>query len=157
MKDPVSISRLALLHPKVKESFQHFIEDAEQATGRTFRIVQGLRTFAEQEAIYEQGRTKPGRIVTYSPAGASYHNYGLAVDIAPIIYDANNKPKDLDWSFNFAKLEPIGAKYGITWGGRFPSPDKDHFEKKCGGNWRDYLHKYQAKDFMPGTQYVNIQ
>ena len=152
MKDQTSKPRLELLHPDVRADFEAFITDAENALGLTLRIVQGLRTFPEQDAIYAQGRTKPGSIVTYSPAGASYHNYGLAVDFVPI--DAAGKP---DWNYDFKKIAPFGDKYEITWGGNFPKPDLDHFEKKMGFNWRDLLHKYQAKDFLPGTTYVNLK
>lgn len=42
--------------------------------------VRGLATFAEQNALYAQGRTKPGRIVTNARGGQSYHNFGLAFD-----------------------------------------------------------------------------
>lgn len=44
--------------------------------------VSGLRSFVTQEALYVQGRTKPGDIVTWARPGLSYHNYGLATDWA---------------------------------------------------------------------------
>lgn len=149
MKDQTSIQRIAQLHPDVREGFQNFITDAENALNITIRIVQGLRTFAEQDALYAQGRTKPGNIVTYSPAGTSYHNYGLAVDVVPI--DETGK---MNWNYDFKKLVPFAEKYGITWGGNFPHPDLDHFENKKGFNWRDLLHKRQINDFILGTDYV---
>lgn len=152
MKDQHSIAAVALLHPKVREMFTGFITDAETALGITLRVVQGLRTFPEQQAIYEQGRTKPGPIVTKAQAGESYHNYGLAVDIVPLI----NGGKDLDWNYKFSELEPFALPYGITWGGHFSSPDLDHFENKLGHNWRDLLAMHKAGNFIEGTTYVNI-
>jgi hypothetical protein len=44
--------------------------------------VQGVRTFAEQDALYAQGRTRKGLRVTNAKGGQSYHNYGLAADCA---------------------------------------------------------------------------
>lgn len=152
MRDAHSIPLIALLHPKVRASFQAFIEASEEKYNITIRIVQGLRTFAEQDAIYQQGRTTPGKIVSNAPAGSSYHNYGLAVDIVPL------NGHTMDWDYDFGKWAPIAAQYKITWGGNFPGTfkDYDHFENKCGLNWRDLLKKRQAKDFIPGTEYVNI-
>lgn len=49
-----------------------------------------LRSDAEQDALYAQGRTKPGKIITNARAGQSAHNYGLALDFVPMI---NGKPE----------------------------------------------------------------
>jgi peptidoglycan LD-endopeptidase CwlK len=154
MRDKISIQRLQLLHPKVRSIFQGFIEDAENGLNLTIRITQGLRTFAEQEEIYEQGRSKPGKIVTWSPPGTSYHNYGLAIDVVP--YDEDGV--FLNWNFDYTKLYDYSNKYKLTWGGNFPSGKKDidHYENTFGINWRELLHKYNTKDFIAGTTYVNI-
>lgn len=152
MRDAHSIPLIAQLHPKVRADFQAFIEACEEKYDITIRIVQGLRTFAEQDAIYQQGRSKPGKIVSNAPAGSSYHNYGLAVDVVPIDNSI------MGWDYDFKKWAPLGVPFKITWGGDFPGTfkDYDHFEKKLGYNWRDLLKKYEAKDFIAGTEYVNI-
>ena len=54
-----------------------------------------LRTFAEQDALYAEGRTAPGHIVTWAQAGQSPHNFGLAFDMVPLrngkpVWDAND-------------------------------------------------------------------
>ena len=88
---------------------------------------QGLRTIAEQNALYEQGRTKPGNIVTNAKGGSSYHNYGLAIDLVQMIDGKVN------WNFDYKKLKPYADKYGIVWGGTFKSiVDKPHFEISFG-------------------------
>ena len=46
-------------------------------------VVEGVRTKERQAALYAQGRTKPGRIVTWTLK--SKHIDGLAVDLAPYI------------------------------------------------------------------------
>lgn len=152
MRDIHSVAKIALLHPKWRADAQLFIEDIEDAFDITVCIVQGLRTFAQQQAIYDQGRTTPGPVVTKAQAGQSYHNYGIAVDLCP--FKATGV--DLDWEYDFSQWLPYAKKYNITWGGSFPSPDRDHWENKYGYNWRSLLAMYQAAKFIPGTQYVDI-
>jgi peptidoglycan L-alanyl-D-glutamate endopeptidase CwlK len=155
MRDVHSEAKINLLHPKVRECFTDFINDAENSLSISLCIVQGMRTFAEQQAIYNQGRTTPGEIVTWSPPGSSYHNYGLAIDVCPF---KTGSTEELDWGYDFSKLKPYSEKHGLTWGGDFPKGmiDTDHFENKLGYNWRTLLHDYNAKDFIPGTTFVNI-
>ena len=44
-------------------------------------VFEGIRTPVRQAYIYDQGRTRPGSIVSYAEAWHSYHQYGLAVDM----------------------------------------------------------------------------
>lgn len=150
MKDAISIDRLNLLHPKVIPIFKKFIEDAETGLGITLRIAQGLRTIDEQNALYAQGRTAKGNIVTNAKGGSSYHNYGMAVDLLRM------DGKAADWNYDMKKLLPY-MPAGMVWGGNFKSiKDKPHFEFTFGNNWKVLLAKYNAKDFISGTTYVNI-
>lgn len=154
MRDPSNTARIILLHPKVAGLFQQFIEEAEEKLDLTIYVVSTLRSFEEQQQEYNKGRSAPGPIVTWSPPGSSYHNYGLAADICPFKKGSHG----LDWNYDFGKLAKIAAEYGIAWGGNFPigKKDPDHFENKMGYNWRDLLHKHDHKDFIAGTTYVNL-
>jgi len=53
-------------------------------TGYEWFVIQGRRTIAEQDRLYEKGRTAPGNKVTNAKGGQSPHNFGLAVDMVPI-------------------------------------------------------------------------
>jgi peptidoglycan L-alanyl-D-glutamate endopeptidase CwlK len=88
MRDAISIARVKLLHPAVRDEVARLIGaiEATWPVNMAIRIVQGLRTIDEQNALYAQGRTKPGNKVTNAKGGSSYHNYGLAVDFA-LLYD----------------------------------------------------------------------
>lgn len=154
MRDPANIPRINLLHPKVAPLFRQFIEASEEKLDITIYVVSTLRTFQEQREDYAKGRTAPGSIVTWSPPGTSYHNYGLAADVCPF----KTASHELNWDYDFSKLAAIASEYGITWGGNFPvgKKDPDHFENKMGYNWRELLHKYNAGDFIAGTHYVNL-
>lgn len=170
MKDTISIARVEDLHPKIRTEIRSLIDTAEAALGpyAAIRIVQGLRTFPEQQALYDQGRTKPGNRVTNSKAGQSYHNYGLAIDFA-ILYDKdkNGKFESLSWDL-LADMDKDGQKdwdevvavfeaANYVWGGRFHSiQDNPHFERTFGLNWRVLLKRYTDKDFIPGSTYVHL-
>jgi len=169
MRDSISIARVNSLHPKIRQEVHDLIEKAEsKMPGVAVRIVQGYRTFAEQDALYAQGRTKPGNIVTNSKAGQSYHNYGLAIDFALLSDKDNNgtyetmswdtlKDFDKDGESDWMEVVNVFEEAGYTWGGRFHSiKDQPHFEKNFGINWRQLLEKYNAKHVIPGTNYVNI-
>lgn len=162
MRDTHSLPLIAQLHPKVRQDFQDFIEECESCFDITLRIVQGFRSFAEEDALYAKGRTVKGDnagpghpmgdVVTNSRGGQSYHNYGLAVDI--VVIEGNKE----NWKAGYMRYANIGAQWNITWGGNFNGSfkDYDHFESKCGHTWHDLLPKYQAKDFISGTEYVNL-
>lgn len=170
MRDTISIPRIETLHPKIRSTVKYLIEAAETKLGpkAAIRIVQGLRTFAEQDALYAQGRTKPGNRVTNSKGGQSYHNYGLAVDFA-ILYDKDNNGSfeamswdtkldaNHDGEADWMEVVDVFEADNFTWGGRFHSiVDQPHFEQTFGFNWRYMLSLYNKKYFINGTQYINI-
>lgn len=151
MRDKISETRIKLLHPAVREIFTQFIEEAEEALDVTLRIVQGLRTIDEQNALYAQGRTKPGNKVTNAKGGASFHNYGLAIDLVEL------KAGKANWNFKYELLLPFAQKYNLVWGGHFKSiVDKPHFELTFGYGWKQLLEKHNKKQFISGTQYVQL-
>ena len=80
--DSATIERISILHPSIRNEVSKIINECDAAlTGRAkVRITQGLRTFEEQQKLYNQ-RPK----VTNAKAGQSVHNYGFAVDICLII------------------------------------------------------------------------
>jgi len=152
-----SLVQIQTLHPKLRDTALLAYNEAVKATpvGVHPIITQGLRTFAESDKLYAQGRTAPGEIVTNAKAGQSYHNYGLAVDFALVI---NGKTTWNEKDPNWITVVNIFKKYGFTWGGDFAGKFKDypHLEQKFGHNWKDLLVLYNAGTFIPGTTYVQI-
>ena len=47
-------------------------------------VTSTLRDNESQNALYAQGRTTPGKIVTNAKAGYSWHNFACAVDVVPL-------------------------------------------------------------------------
>ncbi|WP_447635511.1 M15 family metallopeptidase [Flavobacterium microcysteis] len=136
--DKYTKQRIEKLHPTVREEVTKVIEECDTAlTGRAkIRVTQGLRTFEEQDALYAQGRTKPGKKVTNAKAGQSIHNYGFAVDICLIIdgkeasWDTK-KDWDNDRIADWYECVKIFAKNGWEWGGNWKTfKDMPHFEKR---------------------------
>ena len=62
-------------------------QEACQALPFDVIVVEGVRTIQRQRDLYAQGRTKPGKVVTWTMN--SKHIDGLAVDLAP--YDHATK------------------------------------------------------------------
>ena len=80
---------ITLCHPRLQKIAAAWIK-ACAVEGITVAISETLRTAAEQDALYAQGRTKPGNIVT-NAKGSSYksqHQWGIAFDF--------NLKKDVD-------------------------------------------------------------
>lgn len=133
-----SAARLNGLHPTVKKAAELLIINAYNR-GVPIVITQGLRTIAEQNAIYEQGRSKPGNIVTQVRGGYSYHNYGLAIDFALLMPDGKNvswdmrRDGDFDKTFDWFEVAEEGKKLGFEWGGDWTSfKDYPHFQMTFG-------------------------
>jgi peptidoglycan L-alanyl-D-glutamate endopeptidase CwlK len=109
-----SRQRLSKVHPELAKRTTALIQ-ALAKKGHTTEVVQGLRTFAEQDALYAKGRTKPGQIVTNAKGGQSNHNFGLAVDLAPFVA---GKPQWNDKA-GFIRIGAEAAKHGLEWGGNW--------------------------------------
>jgi peptidoglycan L-alanyl-D-glutamate endopeptidase CwlK len=158
MRDKISEQRAKLLHPKVRDEVKQLIENAEAGlpANMAVRIVQGLRTIDEQNALYAQGRTKPGNIVTNAKGGSSFHNYGLAIDFAILTdKDGNGSFEDLSWDIkrdndkdgtaDWLEVVKVFEAAGWSWGGKWSSiKDYPHLEKTFGYTWRQLLEKYNS-------------
>ena len=124
------------LHPLVDMKRVDLIKLAE-LKGIRLITTSGLRTFAEQDALYAKGRTSPGSVVTNARAGESWHNYGVAFDVAfddgkgvPTWeeYDMNGNGID-DWD----EIGKIGVSIGLEWGGNWKEfLDRPHFQYTFG-------------------------
>lgn len=121
-----TVARLELLHPRVKLKGQQHCQLAA-LKGIDLEISQGLRTWPEQAALYAQGRTTPGLIVTHAKPGQSYHQFGLAYDIALVTAGG------LDWSGTdelWVEAIALGQSLGLTAGAEWHGvqQDRPHFQ-----------------------------
>lgn len=111
-----SLDRLTGVNEKMVSVVKRAIEISEV----DFMVVEGVRTLKRQEELYAQGRTKPGKIVTWTMK--SKHIDGLAVDIAPVNPDGSINWNDLkkfdkmaDAMFLASKELGITIRHGADW------------------------------------------
>jgi len=138
--DSVSENNIEKLHPKVRNKAREFINRVEKELGIKLRATSTLRTYAEQDKLYAQGRTTGGGIVTKAKGGQSNHNFGTALDVVPIVNgsaDWNSK----DWD----KISVVGKAVGFNWGGDWKGfVDKPHYEMTFGNSLAQLRQKYES-------------
>lgn len=82
-----------------------------QELGISIKIISGLRTYAEQDELYAQRRTKnkDKNIVTNAQGSYSNHNFGIAFDIG--IFEGN---KYLESSSKYKVVGALGTQLGLN-------------------------------------------
>ena len=103
-----SLSELA---PKVERAAIAAVAECG-ASGWPVLVTCTYRTGAEQDALYAQGRTKPGPKVTNAKAGQSFHQYRVALDLYPLV---NGKPDFSGKHPNWHKIAAVFKKHGFEW------------------------------------------
>ncbi len=94
------------------------------ANGIDIKIISGTRTYAEQDALYAHGRTKPRKKVTNARGGYSSHNFGIAFDVG--VFSGR---KYLGNSPKYKAAGALGMDLGLEWGGNWTSiVDQPHFQ-----------------------------
>jgi len=134
-----------LLHPELKPKALRLVELAK-AKGIDIVISQTWRTKAEQDALYAQGRTRSGNIVTNTKYPYSLHCWGVAFDIAVIVNGKAN------WSAKYYDIVgPLGESLGLEWGGRWKSfVDRPHFQLP-GFKAAELIKKYSSPEAFKKT------
>lgn len=112
------------LHPRLQEKVSD-LQKLCKNNGLIIGIGECLRTVAEQEELYAQGRTKPGNIVT-NARGTSYssqHQWGIAFD-----FYRNDGTGAYNESENFfERVGSLAKSIGLGWGGDWASiKDRPH-------------------------------
>lgn len=121
--DERSERAISTLLPEVQPYARALVTQAATA-GITIKVICGTRTFEEQEALYAQGRTVPGPIVTHARGGESNHNFGIAFDIGVWEHGAY-----VPESPAYAAVGALGTGLGLEWGGHWKSiRDEPHFQ-----------------------------
>jgi peptidoglycan L-alanyl-D-glutamate endopeptidase CwlK len=117
--DMPMICDLSALHPYFRDKIIELIANCREK-GIELAVVETYRTVAKQNE-YKQ----LGKIYTRSSGGRSRHQYGLAVDVVPVIDAVPSWHNEVVWK----KVGVIGEKLGLRWGGRWRHPyDPGHFE-----------------------------
>lgn len=114
------------LHPAMRPLVDLWLARCK-AAGLEVLVTCTYRPQAEQDELYAQGRTKPGKMVTWTRS--SFHSAkhrgepgSLAVDFVPL---SGGKPS---WSASDPAWQKVGAiaeEAGLNWGGRWLAGKRD--------------------------------
>lgn len=117
----------------VHEDLTKVVKQAIKVSTVDFCVVEGLRSVDRQKKLYAQGRTAPGKIVTWTML--SRHLSGHAVDLGAIVNGVLSY--DEKWYTQIANAmlgSAASLNVPLKWGGTFrdkngkPTPDLMHFE-----------------------------
>lgn len=135
----ITRERIATLKPDFAQRVKFWLIECQHA-GINVYVYCGRRTAREQEELYEQGRSKPGRIVTRARAGQSFHNYGRAIDWVPLV----PAPKgggllEAGWdrTLIYARAQKLAEKFQL----RALSWETPHLEDGQFKNWQELAKK----------------
>ena len=137
--DPISEARLQSVMPQLAAKVRQMAEIlALDPKPIKLVVSSGFRSWPEQDLLYAEGRTLPGRIITNAKGGESWHCYGTAVDCEPEIKDGT-----IDWNgehWQWKRMEEVAVSLGLTsganwlrlidaphiqWTGKFPIDKPD--------------------------------
>lgn len=123
---------LSELTPDTRRKAQGFLA-ACKAAGIDLLVTSTYRDAESQAALYAQGRTAPGKIVTNAKPGQSWHNWRCALDVVPL---RNGKPV---WGTSgedgklWEQVGKLGEAAGLEWAGRWKSfKELAHFQNAQG-------------------------
>jgi hypothetical protein len=137
------INDLDALHPFFRDRVSALIKLCKKK-GIQLAIVETYRTHAKQHEYQTMGRR-----YTSSGAGKSKHQYGLAVDVVPIVDSVAVWDNGVLWR----KIGLTGERLGLRWGGRWRKPyDPGHFEW-TGGLTTSHLHSGKLPDIPKSKEY----
>lgn len=120
------------LHPRLQEKAINFLQRCEKQ-GIDVLIYCTYRSNKEQAELYAQGRSKPGKVVTYAKPGQSNHNFTIdgkpaskAFDCVPLVH---GKPQWSNKDPLWQQLGKIGTEVGLMWAGNWTRfKEYPHFE-----------------------------
>jgi peptidoglycan L-alanyl-D-glutamate endopeptidase CwlK len=121
------------LLPHVKAKAENLL-DLCKKEGIDLIITSTYRDTESQDALYAQGRTASGQVVTNARGGDSWHNWRVAFDVVPL---RNGKPV---WGTGgddgklWRRIGDIGEAVGLEWAGRWTGKFREmaHFQDSRG-------------------------
>lgn len=130
----------ASLYQPLLERFNAVL-NACAARGAIYVATCGVRTYAEQQKLYDIGRKTgtPGHYVTKAPGGYSPHNFGVAVDFCKHNDDAYTGKLNPDYrDKQYLVLADESQKHGLEAGYFWDFQDSPHIQlplRKHGITW----------------------
>lgn len=123
----INSRKLEDLTPATREKCKAFIAGC-LLEGIDVIITSTYRDYESQAALYAQGRTKPGTIVTKAKPGHSFHNHRVAFDFVPIVNGKALWGDSRLWQI----CGTVAEKADLEWGGNWHFQDKPHCQNAQG-------------------------
>lgn len=139
----INSRNIADLNPGVAIKARNFLAECAN-DGIDLIVTSTYRDWDSQFALYNQGRTTAGAIVTNAKPGQSFHNYRCALDVVPIrngkcVWDTS----DAVWQ----QVGEIGEKCGLEWAWRWPSfKEMAHFQDTGGKTLKQLYAEHLASE-----------
>lgn len=121
------------LHPRLLEKLDTVLA-AMKTLGYPMKIVQGVRTTEQQQALYAQGRTAPGKIVTNCDGVKNKSNHQPKADGFGYAADcAFEGPEPFGENLPWRAYGACAVAVGLVWGGDWKAPlvDRPHVELRA--------------------------
>lgn len=125
MNVPTELVRRINLDKLYPPFLAHYLDmlAALKDRGIIYAAYLGYRSVEEQDRLYAQGRTKPGKAVTNAPGLYSCHNYGIAVDSMRLVGG-----KDVWDDASYTDLLAEAPKHALQGGAGPGIRDLDHVQ-----------------------------
>jgi peptidoglycan LD-endopeptidase CwlK len=152
--DARSARNIQTLNPKVRGYFEAIVHKgtaiARNLGADSYVLIGGSRTYAEQNALYAQGRTSGGKVVTNARGGYSNHNFGIAGDFG--VFGSGGAYLDNSNPALASRIHKSVAAWAtenlpIEWGGNWSTfKDEPHYQFKTGLSTSQMRAKIAAGD-----------
>lgn len=138
-----NLREIETLDPVARERFATLLVRLEEA-GEDILITDPRRSVQEQNDLYAQGRTKPGNIVTDARGDASFHVWGVAIDLVPVGLFGQLQYGAVE---RYRQIALAAAALQIDWGVVLWRKDAPHFQ---------YTQGLSIADFRAGKRLVPL-
>jgi peptidoglycan LD-endopeptidase CwlK len=130
--DTTSEIRLQSVCPALADKVRLVDAEFQRQTDDHLEIVQGLRSWNQQQTLWLKGRdadgniVDEGQVVTNARPGHSWHEFAMAVDCVPrsLLTQLGWNPESPLW----ATITAIAESYGLTCGACWMHKDLPHLQ-----------------------------
>lgn len=143
-RDARTEANLYTVLPKLQEKARQLLNIQVRSPEFRVKVLSGTRTYAEQDALYAQGRTTPGDRVTKAKGGQSNHNFGLAIDIGIFLPDGTYLRDDTEEFPLYSMMAKLSRQIpGLARGADWPKPDLPHYELAHGLKMAEVRRRFE--------------
>ena len=119
----INIQRLSEVNNDLAKACMQIIQSAKNL-GYSLIVAEGYRSAEKQNSYYAQGRTKPGKVITYKKGNEGKHTQRKAVDFDFVVNGKQSNAQNNNWNV----IGQFAKELGLIWGGDWKLRDYRHVE-----------------------------